>query len=654
MIAFDYISSKVSEQYNSNQEIEDIDSAFLHFVFPFLEQVDLDLLNDCNEQIPAKNIKVSGYYCNVDENYINIYVSIYNQFAKSGQSILEKEFEGTKSGLDNLIKMIDDNSYREINESRPLYDLCDYIVSHIDMEIILNIVTNYVVPKGYILDGNYKIGIRSIGLRTFDVNDLANKISATFTNTNTLNLLEKFGKGTSAVLISSDNDIDVYLTSFSGEWLAQLYKEDSIGLLSANVRSYLKRTNKVNKEIIETVKESPQEFVAYNNGLSAIATGIQIDNNVIESLTDFLIVNGGQTTATLYECKNDRLDLSKIIVPAKIAIIKNIESSEYLVSNISIFSNSQTAIKRSDPPSNSKFFKTYEDISKTVMARKNMQDYHCFFERTNGQYNTLKKIHTKKSDSFLLLNPEKFKFSKLQLAQAIISWQQMPDLVCKGQEKCFEYFYSIVKDFSTQIVDENYFKGSYALIIVYRKFDQIIKKLKLQYKSSLIAYTMSYLSLISKKCADLIEIWNNQATGHEFEQMLTIMVQDVYEKLIDSPSNYSDIRMWSRKSECWDHVKTIVKKYELPENEKEWEFLPENAAKTYIENNLKNSKMWINLEKWIQINSKSFTESQIYMIHGMPAVIYKHDKGMRKMTRKQETFAKSIFLAAVEQGFKFE
>ena len=38
----------------------------------------------------------------------------------------------------------------------------------------------------------------------------------------------------------------------------------------------------------------------------------------------------------------------------------------------------------------------------------------------------------------------------------------------------------------------------------------------------------------------------------------------------------------------------------------------------------------------------------------MPAVIYKDEKSIKKMTKKQENFARSIFLVAVEQGFDFE
>ena len=436
--------------------------------------------------------------------------------------------------------------------------------------------------------------------------------------------------------------------------MAQLYKEDSIGLLSANVRSYLKRTNRVNKEIINTVKETPHEFVAYNNGLSLIATGVNSsaqtsgDFTVINKLSNFLIVNGGQTTATLYECKNDRLDLSKIIVPAKLSIIKNAASSEYLISNISIYSNSQTAIKKSDPPSNSKFYKSFEALSKAIWAKKNMVEYHCFFERTNGQYNTLKRMHSLKSDPFITLNPEKSKFTKLQLAQAIVSWEQHPDIVCKGQEKNFEFFNGVVSDLSSGVVDEKYFKASYALILIYRKLDQLIKKMKLPYKSNLVTYSLAFLSFKCDGYFDLLSIWEDQTISNSLETILEEIIIKVYEKLIDSPTNYPDIRMWSRKPECWSHIKENLKDYNIEKALDKWEFFPENSAKIFIDSNLQNIQVWKDLENWVRSNNVQLSDSQINMIHGMPAVLYKG-----RISKRQEFFAKSIFLLAVESGYDY-
>ena len=41
--------------------------------------------------------------------------------------------------------------------------------------------------------------------------------------------------------------------------------------------------------------------------------------------------------------------------------------------------------------------------------------------------------------------------------------------------------------------------------------------------------------------------------------VLNQLINDVYEKLIESPSSYPDIRMWARKIECWENVKKIDK-----------------------------------------------------------------------------------------------
>ena len=75
-------------------------------------------------------------------------------------------------------------------------------------------------------------------------------------------------------------------------------------LLEKNVRSFLQLTNSTNKGIRETIRLTPEKFVAYNNGLTITATSAEIVEelgyNKIKSLTNFQIVNGGQTTATIY------------------------------------------------------------------------------------------------------------------------------------------------------------------------------------------------------------------------------------------------------------------------------------------------------------------------------------------------------------------
>ena len=56
-------------------------------------------------------------------------------------------------------------------------------------------------------------------------------------------------------------------------------------------------------------------FLAFNNGISATADFIELDKSggFIKSVKNLQIVNGGQTTASIYHTwKNDKVDLSLV------------------------------------------------------------------------------------------------------------------------------------------------------------------------------------------------------------------------------------------------------------------------------------------------------------------------------------------------------
>lgn len=96
---------------------------------------------------------------------------------------------------------------------------------------------------------------------------------------------------------------------------------------------------KFNKGIRDTIRTKPQMFLPYNNGITATAsveTKSVDGQTVITRLNDFQIVNGGQTTASLYHTqkKYKEADLNKIFVQMKLTVIKdkeqkNDESSQY-------------------------------------------------------------------------------------------------------------------------------------------------------------------------------------------------------------------------------------------------------------------------------------------------------------------------------------
>ena len=62
--------------------------------------------------------------------------------------------------------------------------------------------------------------------------------------------------------------------------------------------------------LYENNSDDANKFFSFNNGISANAENITIENNKITRIDDFQIVNGGQTTATIhYSRKQDKSDL---------------------------------------------------------------------------------------------------------------------------------------------------------------------------------------------------------------------------------------------------------------------------------------------------------------------------------------------------------
>lgn len=93
-------------------------------------------------------------------------------------------------------------------------------------------------------------------------------------------------------------------------------------------------------------------FFAYNNGITATAREVDIrkgENGLeIVSIKDLQIVNGGQTTASLFHThRKDKASLEKIFVQMKLSVISE-EESESVVPRISEYANTQNRINAAD------------------------------------------------------------------------------------------------------------------------------------------------------------------------------------------------------------------------------------------------------------------------------------------------------------------
>jgi len=102
-----------------------------------------------------------------------------------------------------------------------------------------------------------------------------------------------------------NGDYMSYLAVIPARILADIYQDYGTRLLEQNVRTFLQFRGDINKGIRDTILKKPHMFMAYNNGIPATAESVQLteDQKEILSIKDFQIVNGGQTTASIFQTR---------------------------------------------------------------------------------------------------------------------------------------------------------------------------------------------------------------------------------------------------------------------------------------------------------------------------------------------------------------
>ncbi len=336
--------------------------------------------------------------------------------------------------------------------------------------------------------------------------------------------------------------VECYLSIIPGEILSKIYNQYHQHILEQNVRTFLQFKGASNKGIRDTLighkptaaqknkgdkyrAPEPDMFFSYNNGISTTATDIEVRETeqglVITRITDWQIVNGGQTTASIsavVKMKDTNQDMIKqVFVAMKVSVIKDKDKKEDLVPRISQFANTQSAVKKSDFGINEPFLQELEQQSRNVWVKNSMnrEISKWFFERTRGQYMDKAK-HTassKEEREYYEEYPKLQMFDKTSLAKCVMSWEQEPHTVCKGGEACYTAFFKKMTQSKVRY-DEKSYRQIIGKIILFRAIDSYYGKDGVNlagYKANMVAFTMSILSKMSNKSIDFESIWEQQA-----------------------------------------------------------------------------------------------------------------------------------------------
>jgi hypothetical protein len=381
------------------------------------------------------------------------------------------------------------------------------------------------------------------------------------------------GKGLQCLQVPSiDEMYDCYLAIVPGEILAKLYKEYSNELLESNVRAFLGQAGKFNKGIRDTIRTKPQMFLPYNNGITATAESVEtkiIDNQLqITKLNDFQIVNGGQTTASLYHTqkKFKDADLTKIFVQMKLTVIKDREQKNIEVPNISRFANSQNKVSELDLSSNNPYFVQIENLSRkkyVVNPENKNQSLLWFFERASGQYReTLNKQTPAQQKKFKEQNPTSLRFVKSDIAKFINGWELEPHFVAQGSQKNFVHYTKKITDLvsKNKLPGENFYRKLIANAILFKVTDKLFGRKNVDaigdtnLKALTVAYTISYLHFLTENRLDLWKIYEEQKTDEFLNNHISRLLVFVYNHLIKEASG-SLISEYAKRQTSWDKLK---------------------------------------------------------------------------------------------------
>ena len=229
----------------------------------------------------------------------------------------------------------------------------------------------------------------------------------------------------------TQNSIESWVFSMRGDAVAQMFEFAGIRLYARNIRGFLGEKTAINAGMTATLKDEPDHFFYYNNGITIICDRAEKRSR---SGVDYLrvsnpqVINGQQTSRML------ALDKQKAAAASVLVKVMQVprepgagggDGFDALVSRIVANTNWQNAINYADLVSNDRIQIEIERAMRKV------------------GYIYLRK-RQKKSEARKLAGKTFFIIKKEELAQAIAACEMDPVIVREGKNELFGTHYESV------------------------------------------------------------------------------------------------------------------------------------------------------------------------------------------------------------------
>ncbi len=372
-------------------------------------------------------------------------------------------------------------------------------------------------------------------------------------------------------LDAKDEGYRTCVAIFPGTLLRDLYDEHGSRLLELNVRSYLQAKGKINKGILETLRNDPADFMAYNNGITVVAEKIVFGklkngHEGIVELQGMQIVNGGQTTASIHRsAKEFEADLSKVYVQGKIVTVDPARFNE-VVPFISRYANSQNKVTDPDLQANHRFHVGLERVAKREWTPDQTSKW--FYERARGSYQTARSREGNteaRRREFDKKYPSHQRFTKEDLAKFENCWRGLPYVVNRGGQKNFTQFMTFIKAEFGELPDTweptpDEFKRYISKAILFRDVQRIVKAEEsiTAYRINVTTYLVSLLAEKTARRIDLDAIWKRQAISNALAETARLWAPVIFKALLEySQKQTVHIDNILKNQATWEHMLSL-------------------------------------------------------------------------------------------------
>ncbi|MBG6080831.1 AIPR family protein [Rubrivivax gelatinosus] len=365
-----------------------------------------------------------------------------------------------------------------------------------------------------------------------------------------------------------EGDYRAYLAAVPGAVLAAAYNRYGTRLLELNVRAFLglRGRKSVNAGLRTTLRDEPQHFLAYNNGIVATVDGLELhragDGSVsVSRLIGLQIVNGGQTTASIHRAVTvDRVDVANVRVPAKIIVVQNDDLSR-MVAAISRSANSQNTVQPADFSANDPFHVAVEALAANAWLPGESSRW--FYERARGSYGAAEAkaaLRANDRQRFKRETPKERRFSKTDLAKFLNTWEGYPHQVSFGGQKNFQFFMQRLKERHPDgfVPDEPWFHRLVAIAVMHRALTKVVRGIGFPaYQANIVTYVLAWLGWATGGRIDFELVWRSQAISEDLATLFEKWARAADQTLRSSAESRMPTE-WAKKEACWDAFKLAV------------------------------------------------------------------------------------------------